>query len=300
MGNDEKVSREAHETVASRAYTDALQPAALELGDRLVPVARDVGESFQLLSGTIKRLLFSPLRGFIWGFDEIETRFLPSLAEKIRRRLGARPESALASPPPHIVGPTLESLRFTGAIPPLREMYENLLVTAMDIETVENAHPAFVEIIRQLAPDEAAILNRLATRNASQVKYITVAFRDSQDEAFGPKLTYRVVRDSLAILRTSDHFRRFTLIPSYLDNLERLQLGRFVFQPNLSRQVTEDMLGEFKGWLSIHSRYGSNGLIEDYKTMQGTDRMSHFELTSFGKQFCRACIWNEEGEKGTS
>jgi hypothetical protein len=202
----------------------------------------------------------------------------------------------LITPPLHIAGPTLESLRYTGAIPPLRQMYENLLATAMDAESVEQAHPAFVEIIRQLTPDEAGILERLATRKASQVKYITVAFRNSQEEAFGPTLTYRVIRDSLAILQPSDHFRRFTLIPSYLDNLERLQLGRFVFQPDLSRQVTEDMLGEFKGWASVHSSYGSNCQIEDYKTMRGTDRMSHFELTSFGKQFCRACVPNSDNQ----
>jgi hypothetical protein len=79
MGNDEKASGKDSEKVAMQAYKDAIQPAALELGPRLVPVARDVGESLQLVSGAVKRLLF-PLKAFIWGYDEIETRFFPALA----------------------------------------------------------------------------------------------------------------------------------------------------------------------------------------------------------------------------
>ena len=46
----------------------------------------------------------------------------------------------------------------------LRELYANLLATSIDSITAHEAHPAFVEIIRQLTPDEARIVKYIFER----------------------------------------------------------------------------------------------------------------------------------------
>ena len=43
----------------------------------------------------------------------------------------------------------------------LKEMYLNLLATASDNRCADQAHPAFAEIIKQLAPEEAKALSSL-------------------------------------------------------------------------------------------------------------------------------------------
>ena len=52
-------------------------------------------------------------------------------------------------------------------------MYVNLLETAMDKETAANAHPAFVEVVRQMVPDEAKIVQFFGRQR-------TVAARDNK------------------------------------------------------------------------------------------------------------------------
>lgn len=43
----------------------------------------------------------------------------------------------------------------------LRDMFANLLARSMDTATAGNVHPSFVEVIKQLTPDEARILSTM-------------------------------------------------------------------------------------------------------------------------------------------
>ena len=43
----------------------------------------------------------------------------------------------------------------------LRDMYAELLAHAMNSETVDNVHPTFVEIIKQMSPFDALVFKKL-------------------------------------------------------------------------------------------------------------------------------------------
>lgn len=72
------------------------------------------------------------------------------------------PSENLQPPPTMIAGPVLEALRYAYDEEELREMYENLLASAMDNRKVSHTHPAFVEIIKQFSPLDAKIMSRFA------------------------------------------------------------------------------------------------------------------------------------------
>lgn len=99
-----------------------------------------------------------PLRGLVWGLEQIETY----VHDALTNRLKGIPADRIQPPEPTVAGPALEALRFAGKEEALREMYANLLATAMDRHTAERAHPAFVEVIKQLSPDEAKLLALVA------------------------------------------------------------------------------------------------------------------------------------------
>jgi len=66
------------------------------------------------------------------------------------------PPDQIVVPKPNVAGPALEALRYTWHEETLSDLYANLLAaSSMDKSTADGAHPAFVEIIRQLTPDEA-------------------------------------------------------------------------------------------------------------------------------------------------
>ena len=127
-------------------YQDVLQPAAKEVGLALQTVAKTV------------HVLLAPVSGLVWGYNQIKEFVGTRVAEKLREV----PEERLRPPEPNIGGPALESLRYTEHKEDLRELYASLLATAMDSATLAQAHPAFVEIIRQLSSDEAKIIRSLA------------------------------------------------------------------------------------------------------------------------------------------
>ncbi|WKA57150.1 DUF4393 domain-containing protein [Planococcus shenhongbingii] len=73
------------------------------------------------------------------------------------------PEENIITPDASVAGPAIEALRFSAHHEEIREMFSSLLATAMNSEEAEKAHPSFVEIIKQLSPDEAIIMSAMRT-----------------------------------------------------------------------------------------------------------------------------------------
>ena len=82
----------------------------------------------------------------------------------IDRAIRQVPESRLIAPMESIMLPAAEKLRFQEADNPVTELYINLLARAMDGERVGEAHPAFLWVISQLAPDEVLLLRELSRK----------------------------------------------------------------------------------------------------------------------------------------
>src|SRR5207249_1506293 len=150
MNELKKETFEKAADIVRAAYPDLLQPAAKQLGEAAGTVARAIN----------KTLL--PIRVYVWGIEALEKLLLTELPKKLKHV----PDERIVSPPPMITGPTLDALKFAATEPSLRELYLNLLATATDSKTAQEAHPAFVEIIQQLNPDEARILDTLSRKSA--------------------------------------------------------------------------------------------------------------------------------------
>lgn len=86
--------------------------------------------------------------------DYLADKFPQEMAEKA----ASIPVEDLVDPKPSIAGPAMQALVFAHEEPNLKELYLNLLKTTMDGRVSGNAHPSFVEIIKQLDPEEARFL----------------------------------------------------------------------------------------------------------------------------------------------
>lgn len=124
--------------------------------DLMHPVAHELGSGLEVIGKTVNVVL-SPLKGLVWGYDRIEEYLKQSLAEKLKRR-GTK---KLTTPPPNVAIPLIEALRYSATEDEIRELFANLLATAIDAETTNLAHPAYTEIIKQLTSDEAKVLHSL-------------------------------------------------------------------------------------------------------------------------------------------
>lgn len=147
-------------------------------------------------------------------YDYFETRFNSDLSEKLKDV----PNRSIVAPKASIAGPALQGLAFSFEEPDLKELYLSLLASAMDARVSDDAHPAFVEIIRQLTSEEARLLRIiLATPNSIPV----VEFRLAMPQ---PTPGYRTLLRHVIPLADEENPSENPRISAMVDNWIRLGL----------------------------------------------------------------------------
>lgn len=215
-----------------KLYDDAVAPAAKQVG-------RLGGDAAKAA-----RLILAPIQGLAHLQDRMDAMF-----ERMAKRI---PQERLIEVSPEISGPAIDTMVHLDDRSELWRLLEEILTKAMDSETVRLAHPAFVIIAKQLAPDEIRILFRL---NQSTVELIDAMDLDDQAKKF--------------INRTlvSNSFDIDLIVPSQFDlfmhHLQVLGLITWVIQDQIP------VIGE-------------NG------KQTGVTRRSEIALSDFGKMFVEA------------
>ena len=240
--------------------------------DTVQPAAREIGKALQTIAKTI-HVALAPVSALVWGYEQVQEFVSRRVAEKLRNT----PPSSITSPSPAVAGPALEALRYAGHETSLREMYANLLATSMDAATVSLAHPAFVDIIRQMAPDEARLVQYLsATR-----PYPLITVRAAHENAGAGG---EIVLHHFSLLGEEASCEHPSLTPSYLDNLRRLGIieipeflkytAPFAYDSLVQHSTVQKCLEE------INAKKGQKGLIE----------RKGIAVTRFGRQFIAAAV----------
>ena len=219
-----------------------VEKAEIVYDDSLKPVAKRVGKIGDTIGGTVEMLL-SPITGMVFCYDKIKT-WLP---QKIEEKLSKVPLGQRISPPGYIAIPALQRLVYTDS-EDLQEMFANLIANSMDSKTTSQAHPAFVEIISQLTPDEARILKYIGLININGNIPKVDAFELVDKNVGSYKILYSNIFDM-------NEVENKNLVQEYLDNLERLFIIRFKSQefsdtsaPDVNEKYTllETVV---KGWI---------------------------------------------------
>jgi hypothetical protein len=234
--------------------------------DVLQPGLRQVGKGIE---GAVK-LALAPLSGLVWGYD----RLVEWLPQAIAERLRDVPEERIVTPAPEIAGPTLDSLRFTAQRDELREMYANLLATAMDAETSATAHPAFVEIIRQLTPDEAKLVSLFATGS----KFPLIVLQLGSPKGISPVYTFTDICDEAGCEHPRSH-------QQYLDNLRRLGLIEVPEGLSLGSDEPYERLLSHSFMKDLLAKLDESELG---KAPRSFDKQM-IRVTAFGTLFAKAC-----------
>jgi hypothetical protein len=245
-------------------YQDVVQPAAQEIGKALQTVARTV------------HIALAPVSALVWGYDQIR-EFVSS---KVAERLANTPAEDIVSPKPNVAGPALESLRYTGHESSLSDMYANLLAASMDKKTAQGAHPAFVEIIRQLTPDEAKLVGLFVVDIPFPLIDVRWQYRNPTDGRTGGK-DILVNYSHLGLLAGCEYPQ---MMPSYLDNLCRLGLADIPTFYQYTGKGVYDALesdAEVKKIMSAFNADANRSPVIDRKGLR---------ISQLGFQFANICV----------
>lgn len=120
--------------------------------DVLKPATQESGKTLSLVPRTINAALV-PLRQWIAykEYNMAETEIL------IAQKLAHISEEKIVTPEPYVAVPAIQAISYSMNNDELRNLYANLLAKSMNTDTKESVHPSFVEIIKQMSPNDAII-----------------------------------------------------------------------------------------------------------------------------------------------
>jgi hypothetical protein len=235
--------------------TDFVGAFAKELADKfpvkeaLTPAAAQTGLILSDAAKTIHLALF-PLQ-FLGAYQDRLRRFIDTSVRRV-------PEEKRIPPAPQILGPIIEGLRYEPEGTPIEAMYSELLSRSVDEDRVEEAHPAYPLIIRQLSADEVKILDRL---NGKTYERVHTQEYFAETNLFSNKQTVEsdaLPREGLAFPNNVDfyfaHLHHLGLAAMYQDGNQEILVG------------------------------------DDPKIQTGVRVKTRYTLTDFGQRFVKACI----------
>ncbi|MFV8334338.1 DUF4393 domain-containing protein [Flavobacterium sp. GSP14] len=239
--------------------------------DTLQPAAKQIGHSLETVTKTVN-IALAPIKALVWGYEKIEEFITTRVSEKLKNI----PEENITSPPTEIAGPAVEALRFSGNDINLRELYANLLASAMDKNTQDLIHPGYVEIIKNLSSDEAILLQIFKNRFIYPI--INVLGELPEGKGSITEYTYFSHFDKITNLKRPD------LIPTYLDNISRLGLTEIPYDQHLSAENTYEIL---ENDISLNQIKNN---IENIHNRKVIFERKVIKLTNFGKQFIKNVV----------
>jgi hypothetical protein len=193
------------------------------------------------------------------------------LANYISRSMRRVPPEQRVAPADSLALQITEKLRFQEEGSIVTEMYISLLARAMNRDRVGEAHPAFIHLVSQLAPDEALLIQQLsAWEDCAYVRR-----RDS------PKVPTKEERE--AAFQSSDTLKK-SGFP--LDLSEICVRAEDLAQPDLIYTYIEHLV-------SLGLVVYSNDLTNEHKLGSYPIDLYRFwiiKLNQFGRLFYSACL----------
>ena len=252
--------------VLEKAYDDLAHPTAKSLGNTASFIPRTIG----VWLGKWEKWIIN-------GEESIRLT-----AQAVQEKAAQIPAEKLTEPEPYVAIPAVQQLSYCYDSEELREMYANLLASSMNTDTKQAVHPSFVDIIKQLSPDEAKLLRIISDKSGTHsktMKYIPLI--DLQVQLgngrghVGLLRNYTSIGDGVCEVSQN--------ISAYIENLDRLKLICILEDIHLTNDEEYSPL-ESAPYYTAHKQ------IELSPGQSFTTKKKSFYVTSFGEAFIKTCI----------
>ena len=209
-------------------------------------------------------------------FPLLQKEALEEVHRMLQEKLKNIPPEDIVQPSPRIAIPSLQNASITEESK-IRELYASLLANSMNKVVKDGVHPAFVEIIKQLSPDEAKILRYMSI--FSSVPTISLRAENKDQSGITVINCFSNIGELMKCEKPYD-------IGKYFDNLERLGVirksGAFesftdksIYEPLKSHEFIKEKEDSIQNSLDRNIPNILEGFVE---------------ITSFGRAFCDTCV----------
>lgn len=254
------------------------------------PAKAAIANHVKIGVATAAELLAKPLN-YLAKYKLDSEKNTMALKEEVIQKAADIPEGCQQEPDKRITIPALEANAYTDD-ETLRSMFANVIAKSMDKRYLGASHPAFVNIIRQLRPEEALLLKTTPIlKDNSAVCAIRLQKKSIPPEyysrsEYGDATILREYREGIDVYPY--YLPQYNISPDeiglYIDNIIRLNLiecpsGKHLTDINWYRMFYDDeFMQELRNKIAIRDGYE---LVQVPKV---------FAPTSFGKKFYEVCV----------
>lgn len=246
----------------NRVYADGISGGLQEAGGLLTDLVKTA------------RLVTAPI--------QVTAHLQDRLSNYFQQALECVPESQQISPPPSLLSSLASKLNHQDEFDSLTSLYIELLKRACDKDRVNEAHPAFINIIPQLSLDEVLILFYFSSAGNTGKYFLAL-----KKGALNKVMNHLPLND---IEQPSSSKAGFTMKSSaIISNLFQMQV---LVEP----RYTDLYLSHLKS-LNLIDLQKSPGIVnfrldhEDIKSGRlHKKELIRYKLTLFGELFSKACI----------
>ncbi len=282
-----------------QAVATGLAKSAEHVADAtLMPAAKESGAVLSLIPRTIRAAML-PLEKWVVN-REVQ---LKKLYEAMDEKAKAIPPEKLVSPEPYVAVPALQAASYCMDSEDLRDIFAQLLVTAMNEDTKDTAHPSFVEIIKQMSPLEAKLIKDYGICHRQNAvcqlveQEISLVPREYRSLSYGKKRMEeaRIIRNHVYLPQFSEFdFSIFDINVSLaIDNLIRLGLMNCEYD-KISRYDLYELMDSYSLYDSMFEQIGQRISGFYYGNWEHALILGKTTQTELGMAFYRACIASNE------
>lgn len=247
-----------------------LTPVLEKVYDDVVhPVANTTGKIVDLIPKVIYTALL-PLRKWINDREE----YFEETGQIVTKKLENVEEEKIVTPELYVAVPAIQALSYSLDNNELKNLYANLLASAMNTDTQEYVHPAYVEIIKQLSPVDALIFKEIMSREcipAIDLWYCEI--KSAEGQLIERNITSIKISSHKTMSASIDNLKRLGIIESPVESSELAD--KDAYNNILNSENYKDIKSNFKERIEGYEFY------DDKKSIKATD---------FGEMFYQICV----------
>lgn len=242
-----------------------LTPLTQPINELTTPVAKSAGETLQ----DVWDLVFGGFGTFVDKKRAKREKDLNDFKLTLLNEVNEIPEENIKEPQLSVIGPALEASKYYYEEPELRDMFAKLVASSMDDR--KNIHPCFIEIIKQLSPNDAKML----TLFERKLEIPIVKTKEYQTENSNVFIN---LSDTLYVSAEFPDIETNCLSLTSLDRVSLIKL-------NYSEWFSEDSLYD-----EIKTLIGINQINKQIGWEKHVIKPGIAQLTPLGKAFISVCL----------
>ncbi len=161
----------------------------------------------------------------------------------------------------------------------LQDIWARLIANSMDPEFEQSIHPSYIEIVKQMCPDEAIILEAFHEIESYPTLFVNHVSQDARSGKSSPS-TYEGIYADYVIWCKELPLKRQKYARAFLDNLLRLQL----------LEIGYDLSSHMQDQVKRSEIWSVNSGKQIKQTNLRLYRNEYLRMTAYGEGFVTACI----------